>query len=821
MTISTGSRVGVYQITALLGRGGMGEVYLARDTRLQRDVALKVLPAGFAADTDRLARFQREAQILASLNHPNIAHIHAVEDSGESPCIVMEMVPGETLHERLQRGPLPVAQALPIGAQIAAALEAAHERGIVHRDLKPANIKVLPDGTVKVLDFGLAKPAGSDAGADLANSPTLLMTGTNSGIILGTAGYMSPEQARGESVDHRTDIFAFGCVLYEMLAGRRAFEGKTRPDAIASILAREPETSHLPADLPPRVRRILARCFDKDIRRRWQAIGDVRYELENDREESALPNTRRSGSLPWVAAAAATLALAAVAWIHFREQPAAQPEMRLEITTPPTSAPFEFALSPDGKYIAFVASSGGSQRIWLRELDKTEVQPLPDTEGGDYPFWSPDSHSIAFYAGGKLKRIDIAGGAPLNLAGSAAAFGGSWNADGDIVFTASSGPLSRIKATGGTASTVTHLTPPNQVQHRYPQFLPDGRHFLFFVIGMPETTGIYAGSLDGGDPKMITLADSAGSLLAPGTIVFGRGTSLLAQHLDLKTLALTGEPTRIGAFTPSSFGGLGGASISADGRIAYRVGSDAPRRLKWLDRNGKDAGYVGEPDPAVLLYPELSPDGRQVAIDRSPQINSDIWVVDVAHGNLTRLTFDPAIELGPIWSNDGRIAYSSTKKGEYNIYAKPSNGAGAEEALLEGPNNKYAQDWSKDGKYLLYSELDSKQVRSLWALPMTGADRMKIKVAAGSADSYNGQFSLDGHWVAYQTNEPGDFQIVVQTFPQPTGKWQISVGGGIQPRWSADGKELYFLAPDGKLMAVTVTTSGSSFSSATMAPGSA
>jgi Tol biopolymer transport system component len=825
MPIPIGAQIGVYEITSLLGVGGMGEVYRARDTRLQRDVALKFLPDAVAADVDRLARFQREAQILASLNHPNIAQIFGIEEGKGTgvhtrpPCIVMEMVSGETLQARLRRGPIPVTQALPLVAQIATALEAAHERGIVHRDLKPANIKVLPNGTVKVLDFGLAKTNDGGVASDLSNSPTMVsMAGTDKGIILGTAPYMSPEQARGESVDHRTDIFAFGCVLYEMLTGKQAFDGRTVSDVLASVLAREPDAAHLPSALPLRIRNLLSRCLAKDIHQRWQAIGDVRYELEHAADEppqipASTTAVHAGGRSAWIIAAAAILALAAVAWTHFREKPLDEPEMRLEIATPATSAPLDFALSPDGRYIAFIASGGGAQRLWLRPLDKTEAQPLGETEGAANPFWSPDSRTIAFYAGGKLKRIDIVGGSPQVLGSSSAIFGGAWNAQGTIIYTAVSGPLSRISASGGDPVQVTHTDIPRQVQHRYPQFLPDGQHFLYYVVGTPEAIGIYWGSLDGKENKRLAPAETAGAFLPPDMIVFGRGASMMVQHIDLKLGVLTGEPVRLGNFSGSAgVNGQAGLSISLDGRIAYRAGSDATRRLKWFDRAGKETGSAGDPDSTQLLYPELSPDGRQVAMDRSPQGNSDIWLMDVLRGGLTRLTFEPSIELSPVWSPDGkRVAYATTRTGPYNIYAKPSSGAGAEEMLTQGTANKYTQDWSRDGRFLLYFEINPTKARDLWALPLTGNDRKPVPIATSTFDKYNGRFSPDGRWVAYQTNESGEFQIVVQSFPEPTGKWQVSTGGGTQPRWRPDGKELYFVAPDEKMMAAPVTSSAATF----------
>jgi serine/threonine protein kinase len=823
MSFTTGTRIGPYEITSPLGEGGMGVVYRAHDTKLGRDVAIKALPDAFANDSDRLQRFQREAQVLASLNHPNIAQIYGLEESEKTRCIVMELVEGETLQERLRRGPIPIEAALTIATQIAKALEAAHQRGIIHRDVKPANVKVLPNGTVKVLDFGLAKTDDADrARANLSNSPTLLsLAPTNAGFILGTAAYMSPEQARGENVDHRSDIFSFGCVLYEMLTGSQAFDGKTVSDVLASVLAREPDASRLPANLLPRLRKLLARCLMKETSERWQAIGDVRYELQDsatERLDSALTTVgrRERTRLPWITAAVATLAFTSITVFYVRQKPLTDlREMRVEINTPPTSAPLEFALSPDGRYIAFVASGGGTQRLWLRPLDKTDAQPLTGTEDADYPFWSPDSRSIGFVAAGKLKRTDIAGGSPQVLANTSSQFGGAWNTDGTILFSSIRCGLLRVGASGGNPVEVTKLSS-TAVQHRYPHFLPDSRHFLFYVIaGTPEANGIYLASLDGGEPKRLTAADTAGLYLAPEMVLFGRGTALVAQHLDLKRGELTGEPVRVGDFVAPSALGLAGLSVSSNGVIAYRGGAET-RALKWYDRSGKATGLAGEPDTALPVYPEISPDGRQLAVSRTIQGNQDIWLVDLIRGGLTRFTFDSAIDSAPVWSPDGmRIALASNRKDTYQLYVKSSRGAASEELVLETPNQKLPQDWSKDGRFLLYSEIDVKNGRDLLALPVTGSNRQPIAIARTPFDEQNGQFSPDGHFVAYQTNESGEFQIVVQSFPEPAGKWQVSTSGGTDPRWRADGKELYFIAPGGKMMAASVTAQGSTFAAAT------
>src|SRR2546422_613758 len=584
MALTAGTRIGPYTVTAPLGEGGMGIVFRAHDTKLQRDVALKLLPEHFAENVDRLLRFQREAQVLASLNHPNIAQIYGLEESSSTRCIVMELVEGQTLQERLKRGPIPLEEALPIAAQIATALEAAHERGIVHRDLKPANIKLTPDGRVKVLDFGLAKAFQQEQSPALSNSPTL-MDASVPGVILGTAAYMSPEQAKGKDADRSSDTWAFGCVLYEMVTAHAAFEGETIGEILAGVFKAEPDWGRLPAETPEAIRRLLRRCLQKDRNRRVNSANDARIEIEDALSTppaEAVPRavrTRRT-LLPWIVAAITTLVFAPIAILHIREKPTAEPpEMRLEITTPSTSAPLEFALSPDGRYLVFVASADGPQRLWLRALDKTEAQPLVGTEGANYPFWSPDSRSIAYTAAGKLKRIDIAGGPPQTLANTSAPRGGTWGADGTILFTASWGPLSRVAA-----------------------------------------------SVD--DPRTVSSSE----------------------------VGVTG---------------FGSFSISADGRVAYRSGVGWIAQLKWHDRTGKAVSVVGQPDSSLLQYPALLPDGTHVAVDRTIQNNADIWQIDLVRDRMTRFTFDPGVDIVPIWSPDGmRIVFSSTRKGPFNLYVK-------------------------------------------------------------------------------------------------------------------------------------------------------
>jgi eukaryotic-like serine/threonine-protein kinase len=820
-----GRQFGSYRIVSPLGAGGMGEVYRALDSKLGRDVAIKTLPAEFARDPERLARFRREARTLASLNHPNIGAIHGLEEFEEADFLVLELVEGETLADQLQRGPIPIEESLKLARQIAEALEAAHEKGVIHRDLKPANIKVTPEAIVKVLDFGLAKALeGEVAERDGSDSPMLSLAAIKAGVILGTAAYMSPEQARGFGADKRCDIWSFGVVLFEMLAGKQLFAGPTISDTLAAVLRADIDWNMLPGDTPESISTLLRRCLAKDRKQRLQAIGEARIAIEEylaDPEGASVLETapavalRRSRLIAWSVAIVCLAGALVLGVLFFRQAPADEPETRLEINTPSTSNRDSFAISPDGRRLAFVASSEGEQHLWLRPLDQTTSQPLAGTEGATNPFWSPDSRSIGFFAEGKLKRIDIAGGLPQALA-SAQVGNGAWSRDGVIVFTPSQfRPLYRVPAGGGEPVAITHLDPPRQFMHGLPQFLSDSRHFLFSVMGSPEASGIYLGSLDGGEPKRLTEADGAIGYLGSDWVVFmrqgaltisKRQGALIARRLDAARGRWTGDPVTV-ADRVQAF------SVSAVGRVvAYRAAGGTQRRqLTWFNRTGKNLGVASAPDANELRAPELSPDGRYIAVDRTVQNNTDVWLMDLARGGFTRLTSDAASDCTPVWSPDGtRIAFASSRKG-WDIWIKPASGTGTEELLLGTPKIKWPINWSKDGRFLIYSQGDSKLL-DLWALPITGNDRNPVAVSNTSFGEEQGQFSPDGRWVAYQTNESGSGdEIVVQAFPEPSGKWQVSTGGGVQPRWRADGKELYFIAPDRKLMAVPVVVRGPTF----------
>jgi eukaryotic-like serine/threonine-protein kinase len=815
----TGRRFGAYLVHERIGVGGMGEVYRARDTRLGRDVAIKVLPQAFANDADRLARFEREARVLAALDHPHIATIHGIEESDGVRALVLGLVGGDTLAERVALGPLSIADALEYARQIADALEAAHDKGIIHRDLKPGNIKIAPPGIVKVLDFGLAKADGLSSSAITASMAT---NATGSGVVLGTPAYMSPEQARGLVVDKRTDIWAFGCVVYEMLTGRDAFGGLTPSDTLAAILERDADLQALPAAAPPGIERLLKRCFEKDPRRRLRDIGEARIEIEDAMRvladpaaQTATTGAARTSRVAWLLAALATLAVVGLSMPtirYLRETPApSRPEMRVDINPPAQSAPLEFALSPNGRHIVFVSSADGRRRLWLRALNKVEVQAMTGTDGAGYPFWSADSRSIGYFAAGKLFRIDVAGGSPQYLADAPSGTGGTWNADDTILFapTVDERPLMRIAAKGGKPEEVTRLDSPLQTGHQSPKFLPDGRHFLFLAHGSPSASGIYLGTLDGGVPKRLMASDVAAAYLEPNLMVFVRQGALVARHLDVVRGELTGDSITLADVVGYDIGSRRGAfSVSAEGEVAYQARILKREELFWVDRTGKESKVpVNALDVNRLGQPNLSPDGQRVVVTLVSQSDADIWIMDLAGGRSTRLTNDGALDAYPVWSpRTNQIVFSSRRRGNPSLYLLPANGSPGSEKLLWGGAPAFPQAWSSDERFLVYLVLDDKTGRDLWAMDMTSNERMTRAVVNTPSDERNGQLSPDGHWLAYETNASGRFEIVVVSFSNPTEKSTVSTSGGTQPRWRADGKELYFVAPDGKLMAAPITT---------------
>jgi Tol biopolymer transport system component/aminoglycoside phosphotransferase (APT) family kinase protein len=806
MSVDVGTRLGSLEITALLGKGGMGEVYRARDTKLKRDVAIKTLPDAFANDADRLQRFQHEAQVLASLNHPNIAQIYGLEDSNSTRCIVMELVDGETLQELLKRGPIPIDEALLIAKQITEALEAAHERDIVHRDLKPANIKLTTNGIVKVLDFGLAKVRKAEAASDLSNSPTLMTARSAPGIILGTAPYMSPEQAKGQEESRTSDVWAFGCVLYEMLTGHAPFEGETVSEVFAGILKGEPDWNQLPTETPENIRRLLRRCLRKERRVRLQHIGDARLEIE-EQSPVAPQLVPRRREHAWITALVVVAVLAVAMGIReFRGVPRAA-EMRLEITTPPTADPASIAISPDGQKILFVATSEGQSKLWLRPLDSVTGRVLAGTDGASFPFWSPDSQSVGFFAKGKLKRVDVDRGAVQILADAPEGRGGSWNRDGTIIFTPDSNrsPVFRISATGGAALPVTRMETTKETNHRFPHFLPDGHHFLYYVQGTLESHGVYASDLDDSGARRLLDVESAPVYESSGHLLFVRENTLFAQGFDVAHLELKGIPFSVAESIATVYTAQGSAAVSASsmGPIIYRTASAAGRRqLLWFDRSGKEIGKAGDATNASSV--SISRDSRRVALAQLINNNYDIWLLDLGRSVLSRFTSDAAVDAGPTWSpDDRRIAFRSNRNGAYDLYAKPTIGAGSEELLLASGQDKQALDWSPDGRFLLYQNLDPKTGLDVWALPMEG-DRKPFPVVRTNFDEDLAQFSPDGKWITYQADESGRYEIYIQPFPGPGDRTQVSSSGGAQVRWRRDGKELFYIALDGRLMAVPI-----------------
>jgi Tol biopolymer transport system component len=831
LAIHAGQRVGPYEILAVIGAGGMGEVYRAHDSRLNRDVALKILPEIFAADPDRMARFEREARVLAALSHPHIAAIHGLEESGTTRALVMELLEGPTLADRIAAGPIPLDEALPIAKQIAEALEYAHDHGVIHRDLKPSNIKVSTDGSVKVLDFGLAKALQDEpVTADPRDSPTLSMAATMPGVILGTAAYMSPEQAKGKPVDRRADIWAFGVVLFEMLTGKPLYSEDTVAETLASIIKEDPPLDRLPSGTPSTIGNLLRRCLEKDPRQRLRDIGEARIAIERMSDTSAEP-VAAQGKNPerfWVAVVAiAVVAALASAFLYFRGKP---PETALLRSTilPPDNTTLDFttglglpAVSPDGKRIVFGArTADGKAPLWVRSLDTLTAQPLAGTDGATFPFWSPDSRFIAFFADGKLKKMDATGGSALTLADAPQGRGGSWSREGVIIFAPANtfGPLLRVSSAGGGS------TPLPSGEGRMPWFLPDGRHFLYQALpGRPgDQNGngklaIRVGSLDAGESKVVMDAGS-NAIYARGYLLFLRNATLMAQPFDAKRLATTAEAVPIAEQiqTVLNSGTVGVFSASETGMLAYHTGVGAGGLLlTWFDRNGKQGAALGE--PANIIGFQFAPDRKSLAAAIQDPSNTDIWIYDVSRGLRTRFTFDPAIDHSPVWSPDGRsIVFASGRKGHFDLYRKASNGSGAEELLYADNREKTPTSWSPDGKFLLYYNNAAAAGADVWALSLTpeqpGAPLKPFLVLQTPFNEFDAQFSPDGRWIAYTSDESRRAEIYVTPFPPPPsgsgGKRQISTAGGFLPRWRQDGKEIFYRGLDRRLMAAEVFPSG-------------
>ena len=861
--IRIGQALGPYVISAQIGEGGMGEVYRARDTKLDRDVAIKVLPEAFAADAGRVARFQREARTLASLDHPNIAIIHGLEQVGDVHALVMELVPGEDLSQRIVRGAIPIDEALPIAKQIAEALEAAHERGIIHRDLKPANIKVRADGTVKVLDFGLAKVMELlGARSDVSQPPTLTMPAmTQAGMILGTAAYMSPEQARGRAVDKRTDIWAFGCVLYETLTGHAVFTGETLSDTITAILDREPHWKALPEHTPSSVRRLLRRCLEKDPKRRLADIADARLEIDeaettpSDASDagptvsSGIARVRTRERVGWIIAAACLTGLVATLAFNRAGSGDRTPASYSTSIVLPAGvslwsgnsrrAPDQgrddpagrFVLSPDGRRLAMVASdSTGRSMLWVRPLDSRVAQALGGTEGAAYPFWSADSRFIAFLAQNKLKKIDVAGAEVVTLCDVSFGSYGAWNRDDVILFTPNgNSPLYRVSASGGTPTQVTTLeTASGDAQHSFPFFLPDGRHFLYSVVGSQASLtvprGVYVGALDSKAPGKLILPGGSHAKYANGYLLFLRNGALLAQPFDVGRLELGGTPAtlvdHIQTTVASASDVAGAFTVSETGLLAYQTGSVVRSQLTWFDRAGTRLATLG--DQADYVDVALSPDDTRVAVSLMDlEIGTrDLWIFDVARRLGERFTYESGDDFGPNWSRPGgdRIFFSSRRKGSIDLYEKPSSGSGSETLLLKDDLGKFNASASPDGRFLVYVGGGSVIGRSdIWVLPLSG-ERKPAPFLASRFRESQGQFSPDGRWVAFMSAKSGTPQVYVTAFPGRDTEQQVSTAGGGWPRWNRNGKELFYLALDNMLTVIPVNGQRSRFDVGTARP---
>jgi len=841
-----GQQLGSYTILSLLGAGGMGVVYRARDLKLGRDVAIKVLPEAFAHDVERMARFQREAKVLASLNHPNIATIHGLEDTGGTRALVMELVEGPTLAGRTKAGPISIDEALPIAKQICEALEYAHERGIIHRDLKPANVKVATNDTVKILDFGLAKALETGVTeTGLGESPAITRMATQEGVLLGTAAYMAPEQAKGKPVDRRADIWAFGCVLYEMLAGKQAFTGETATESLAAVILKDPDWSQLPAATPMRVRILLQRCLQKDPKQRLQAIGDARISLEEVLSGTAEPTPATLTAPPvkrwplWVTSGAAIVllvAFSALAFIHFREKPTPAPIQRYEIAAPP-SVSHAGALSPDGTHLALESTGGNSPRLWLRRMGSLEAHPIEGTEGvNGIPFWSPDSRFIAFNTlDGKLKKIDIEGGPVQVLCDSGVeVLGGFWTPDGKIVF---GDPrrlpgLWEVPAGGGVSYPLPGVESPGGRGNLYgPVLLPDARHFLYSTGGS-GSTDVYLGSLDSKPgrqrPRKLLTGVISTVVYTPssddpglGYLLFVAGTSstlaagpLMAQPFDLRKLETVGEPVLIAEQV-----GWDNFTASLTGTMVY-LSANSAAGFAVFDRQGKILETVGE--PSHYRFVAFSPDGRRVVASRSDSQSgsSNLWMMDLARGISTRFTFDSGTDIVPTWSPDGsRVAFSSNRNGNYDLYEKLSNGGSDEQlAFKSETGTAYPTSWSANGRFLLVG-LSPPLDMLVSVLPLDGnghaGGKPFVFVQKGVGIELRFSPGPQGRplWVAYSSKESGRWEIYVRPFdpnsptgiPPGGGKWQVSTEGGMSPRWNNNGKELFYVAPDGTVMSVEVS----------------
>jgi eukaryotic-like serine/threonine-protein kinase len=818
MTILPGRRLGPYEILSAIGAGGMGEVYRARDTRLDRIVAIKVLPAHLADRADLRERFDREAKTIASLNHPHICTLYDTGHQDGIDFLVMEYLEGETLAQRLQKGALPIQQVMQYAIEISDALDKAHRQGVTHRDLKPGNIMLTKSGS-KLLDFGLAKLRQEAAPATpLSQLPTVAEAVTAQGMILGTLQYMAPEQVEGKTdeIDARTDIFAFGTVIYEMATGKKAFEGKSQASLIAKILeADPPPISSLQPMTPPALERVVKTCLAKNPDDRWQTARDLTRELKWASESSDIRDRVASvalarGTRPWMPwlLLSTFVVIAALGAIWWRSSRPSEPTMYFR--GPMSFSARDMAVSPNGHTIAATGYKESARKsvIWIYELGSQDAKPLADTEGATFPFWSADGKSLGFFADGKLKKLDLDGGSVQALCDAPSGRGGTWNEDGVILFTPSGqlgGGMYRIAASGGAPTLVSSPDKSRGEQsYRWPFFLPDGKHFLYVSFdgrSAGRSGAIYVGSLDSNDKRLVTTATGNSAYAAPGYLLYYHDKTLFAQHFDLNKFELSGEPAPILTeieYLPRV--GRVGFAVSGGGLLVAQNSSEVYlSQLIWFDRQGKQIGVVGKPD--VYANVSLSPDGKSVAVDKTDpgNQNTDVWIYQLQSDATKRVTFDPAIDAMPVWSPDAsQLAFTSSRQNVFDLYLKNADGAQAEKPVEHVDIDEYPNDWSRDGRSLLYT-----QGKDLWFLTFPELKSTLFLKAASTLK--NGHVSPDGKWVVYASNESGKWEIYVTSFPEARGKWQVSSRGGEQPRWRGDGKELFYLSSDGKVMAVPVT----------------
>jgi Tol biopolymer transport system component len=834
MSLPPGTRLGVYEVVAPLGAGGMGEVYRGRDTRLDRIVAIKVLAPDLAADPQFRERFDREAKAISQLNHPNICTLYDVGDHESVRFLVLEFLEGETLAARLEQGALKLEEALKIAGEISGALDQAHRAGIVHRDLKPGNIMLTRAGA-KLLDFGLAKQTASPLVSRRGSAVAAAASGavTADGAIVGTFQYMAPEQLEGAEADARADIFAFGAILYEMVTGRKAFEGKTPISLITSILRDEPMPIATLLPVAPRaLDRLIRACMAKDpdtrlrsthdlsLQLKWLAEGDAHAAPAFGAEpaHAGVPAARGRRSIDLTALLGGALSGVVIATIVMlgvrlsrQAAPVVADAIQFTLQAPENSL-FSgqvptFTISPDGRHVVFIATTPGVPMLFVRSLGTLTIKPLAGTENANYPFWSPDSRFVAFFSAGKLRKVPIGGGSPVDICDAAGGRGGTWNADNTIVFAPSpAGALERVAATGGTPAPVTTLDAARgETMHRWPQFLPDGRHFLFLApTSGQRPSEIRAGTLDSKETSTVIASDSM-PVFATGHLFFWRNGKEMAQPFDPGTLQVKGDAFVVADQVGQNLG-YTSFSASSTGVLVYsRLGARPKSQLTWFDRSGKKTGTVGEPGDYFNL--SLSPEGKRVAVTQltgTPE-NRDIWLIDLARSVSSRLTADPANDVLPIWSPDGsRVVFTSTRQ-PIGIYVKDTAGAGQEELLLKGEEGSAPIDWSSDGKFILYFTTSAKTGLDLNVLPTTG-DKKPFPFLSTTFNDDHGAFSPDVRWVAYTSNESGRDEVYVQPFPATGGKYRISQNGGTQPAWRGDGRELFFLAPDSTLLAATINT---------------